>query len=427
MTIGDLYDIYLESGEISTDTRSIQPGCIFFALKGDRFNANAFADEALEKGASYAVVDAAEYAVSDRHLLVEDTLITLQKLSRFHRDELKIPVIGLTGSNGKTTSKELIHAVLSRRFNTLATHGNLNNHIGVPLTLLRIKPKHQIAVIEMGANHVGEIAMLSELANPTHGLITNIGRAHIGLFGGYDNVIRAKSELFQHLLANGGTPFINSRNDILSKMAERFAAPVLFPSKGDFYHAELVDADPFVRLIADNGALVETQMIGSYNFENIAAALCIGKYFGVDPESANKAVAEYRPQNMRSQIVKKDSNTIILDAYNANPSSMLAAIENFSKSRAERKVLILGDMFELGEESAREHRLLGELIHAHGFREVYLCGNLISEAMAEIPYAHHFRDKRDLIAALKDAGINGALVLVKASRGIGLEDVVDYL
>lgn len=427
MTIGDLYDIYLESGEISTDTRSIQPGCIFFALKGDRFNANAFADEALEKGASYAVVDAAEYAVSDRHLLVEDTLITLQKLSRFHRDELKIPVIGLTGSNGKTTSKELIHAVLSRRFNTLATHGNLNNHIGVPLTLLRIKPKHQIAVIEMGANHVGEIAMLSELANPTHGLITNIGRAHIGLFGGYDNVIRAKSELFQHLLANGGTPFINSRNDILSKMAERFAAPVLFPSKGDFYHAELVDADPFVRLIADNGALVETQMIGSYNFENIAAALCIGKYFGVDPESANKAVAEYRPQNMRSQIVKKDSNTIILDAYNANPSSMLAAIENFSKSRAERKVLILGDMFELGEESAREHRLLGELIHAHGFREVYLCGNLISEAMAEIPYAHHFRDKRDLIEALKDARINGALVLVKASRGIGLEDVVDYL
>lgn len=427
MTIGDLYDIYLESGEISTDTRSIQPGCIFFALKGDRFNANAFADEALEKGASYAVVDEAEYAVSDRHLLVEDTLITLQKLSRFHRDELKIPVIGLTGSNGKTTSKELIHAVLSRRFNTQATHGNLNNHIGVPLTLLRIKPKHQIAVIEMGANHVGEIAMLSELANPTHGLITNIGRAHIGLFGGYDNVIRAKSELFQHLLANGGTPFINSRNDILSKMAERFAAPVLFPSKGDFYHAELVDADPFVRLIADNGALVETQMIGSYNFENIAAALCIGKYFGVDPESANKAVAEYRPQNMRSQIVKKESNTIILDAYNANPSSMLAAIENFSKSRAERKVLILGDMFELGEESAREHRLLGELIHAHGFREVYLCGNLISEAMAEIPYAHHFRDKRDLIAALKDAGINGALVLVKASRGIGLEDVVDYL
>lgn len=427
MTIGDLYDIYLESGEISTDTRSIQPGCIFFALKGDRFNANAFADEALEKGASYAVVDEAEYAVSDRHLLVEDTLITLQKLSRFHRDELKIPVIGLTGSNGKTTSKELIHAVLSRRFNTLATHGNLNNHIGVPLTLLRIKPKHQIAVIEMGANHVGEIAMLSELANPTHGLITNIGRAHIGLFGGYDNVIRAKSELFQHLLANGGTPFINSRNDILSKMAERFAAPVLFPSKGDFYHAELVDADPFVRLIADNGALVETQMIGSYNFENIAAALCIGKYFGVDPESANKAVAEYRPQNMRSQIVKKESNTIILDAYNANPSSMLAAIENFSKSRAERKVLILGDMFELGEESAREHRLLGELIHAHGFREVYLCGNLISEAMAEIPYAHHFRDKRDLIEALKDARINGALVLVKASRGIGLEDVVDYL
>lgn len=427
MTIEDLYLKYRESGEISTDTRSIQPGSIFFALKGDRFNANEFANEALEKGASYAVVDEEAFAGSDRHLLVGDALETLQKLSRFHRDQLEIPVIGLTGSNGKTTSKELIHAVLSKRFNTLATRGNLNNHIGVPLTLLKIKPEHEIAVIEMGANHLGEIAMLSELANPTHGLITNIGRAHIGLFGGYDNVIRAKSELYQHLLANGGTPFINSRNEILSTMANRFASPVMYPSIGDFYHAELVDADPFVRLRADNGALVETQMIGAYNFENIAAALCIGKYFGVDPVLANEAVAGYRPENMRSQIVKKDTNTVILDAYNANPSSMQAAIENLSKSQAERKVLILGDMFELGDESGKEHKLLGELIRERGFREVYLCGNLIADAMVEIPYAHHFRNKQDLIEALRRAGIRDALVLVKASRGIGLEDVVNYI
>lgn len=427
MTIEDLYHKYRETGEISTDTRSIQRGSIFFALKGDRFNANTFANEALEKGASYAVVDEAAFAGSDRHVLVENVLETLQKLSRFHRDQLEIPVIGLTGSNGKTTSKELIHAVLSKRFRTLATHGNLNNHIGVPLTLLKIKPEHEIAVIEMGANHLGEIAMLSGLANPTHGLITNIGRAHIGLFGGFDNVIRAKSELFQHLLANGGTPFINSGNEILSKMANRFASPVLYPSSGDFYHAELVDADPFVRLKADNGSLVETQLIGAYNFENIAVALCIGKYFGVDPDLANGAVAGYRPENMRSQIVRKNSNTIILDAYNANPSSMQAAIENLAMSQADRKVLILGDMFELGDESGKEHRLLGELIHAQGFREVYLCGNLIGEAMAQAPYAHHFSNKQDLIEALKGAGIRESLVLVKASRGIGLEDVVDYL
>lgn len=427
MNIDDLYKKYRESGEISTDTRNIQPGSVFFALKGERFNANEFSAEALEKGARYAVVDQKEFAVSDRHVLVDDTLMALQRLARYHRDQLKIPIIGLTGSNGKTTTKELIHTVLSKRYKTYATRGNLNNHIGVPLTLLKIKDEHEMAVVEMGANHLGEIAFLCSLANPTHGLITNIGRAHIGLFGGFENVIRAKSELYQHLRDNGGTAFINSANQILAGMADGFTSVINYPAAGDFYHAELVDADPFVRLKADNGSLVETQMIGAYNFENIAAALCIGKYFGVDPTLANDAAAEYRPENMRSQVLKKDSNTIILDAYNANPSSMQVAIENIARSKAGRKVLILGDMFELGDESANEHRQLGALIKAHGFREVYFCGNLIAEAMVEIPYARHFRNKQDLIEELKRTKITDALVLVKASRSIGLEDVVGYI
>lgn len=427
MNIEDLYSKYRESGEISTDTRDIQSGSMFFALKGDRFNANEFAADALAKGARYAVVDQKEFATSDRHILVDDALGALQKLSRFHRDRLKIPVIGLTGSNGKTTTKELIQAVLSRRYTTYATRGNLNNHIGVPLTLLKIKPEHEMAVVEMGANHLGEIAMLCGLANPTHGLVTNIGRAHIGLFGGFENIIRAKSELYQHLIANGGTPFINSANEILAKMAQRFSAPVLYPSKGDFYHAELIDADPYVKIKADNGSIVETQMIGAYNFENIAGALCVGKFFGVDTEAANDAVAAYRPENMRSQVVRKGTNTIILDAYNANPSSMQAALENLAYAKNERKVVILGDMFELGDESEREHALLGKLVREKGFKEVYLCGKLVKFALHEVPYAQHFNEKKELIEKLKEADITNALVLVKASRGIGLEDVVEYI
>jgi UDP-N-acetylmuramoyl-tripeptide--D-alanyl-D-alanine ligase len=351
----------------------------------------------------------------------------LQKLARFHRDRLEIPVLALTGSNGKTTTKELIHAILSRRFKVHATRGNLNNHIGVPLTVLSVKPHHEIAVVEMGANHVGEIAMLCGIADPTHGLITNIGRAHIGLFGGIEQIARAKGELYDHLAARNGVVFINSGNDLLTGMAKKFKSTVTYPAVGDFYSAQLVDADPYVRLVADNGQEVATQLIGAYNFENLAAALCVGKYFGVDPEEANAAVATYRPENMRSQVVQKGSNTIILDAYNANPSSMHAAIENLLAMRGERKILILGDMFELGDESEREHRLLATTINRHGFREVYLCGNLMAVAAEEIPQAHYFPNKADLIRALQSTEIDNAVILIKASRGIGLEEVVEYI
>ncbi|HEX5169925.1 MAG TPA: UDP-N-acetylmuramoyl-tripeptide--D-alanyl-D-alanine ligase [Cyclobacteriaceae bacterium] len=427
MEIKDLYTKYRESGKVSTDTRSIPPNSIFFALKGERFNANEFAEEALKKGARYAVIDDEKYAFNDSCILVEDVLGTLQQLARYHRDQLNIPVIALTGSNGKTTSKELLNAVLSCRYKTYATKGNLNNHIGVPLTLLAIEDSAEMAVIEMGANHLGEIALLCEIANPTHGFITNIGKAHIGTFGGFENIIRGKSELYQHLITVKGTVFINSQNHILANMARRFESPILYAAKGDYYHAELLSADPFVTFRAENGDDVATHLIGAYNFENIAAALCIGKYFKVDAAQANQAVANYVPSNMRSQVINKDTNVIILDAYNANPSSMQAAIENLSSMKASHKVLILGDMFELESESEQEHRLLGALIKERNFSEVYLCGNLIKAAYDVIPSAKYFSRKEELIEAIKKEPIKNAIVLVKASRGIGLESIVEYL
>lgn len=422
-----IYERYLEGGSVCTDTRHINPGSIFFALKGDRFNANEFAAEALSKGASYAVIDDAKFRHGDRYILVDNVLDTLQKLARYHRDQLQIPVLGLTGSNGKTTSKELINAVLSKKFRTHATKGNLNNHIGVPLTVLSINRSVEIAIVEMGANHLGEIAMLCNIANPTHGLITNIGKAHIGTFGGFENIVRGKSELYQHLLANQGKVFINSQNDILANMAKRFKDPVLYPAKGNFYHAALVSADPMVTVRAENGEVFETNLIGSYNFENIAAALCIGKFFGVDPAQANEAVASYVPANMRSQVIRKNTNLVILDAYNANPSSMQAAIENLASMKARNKVLILGDMFELEEEAAKEHQAIGKLIREKGFRNVYLCGLLFKSALHEIPGAKYFTKKEELVQEIKQFPISDSTVLVKASRGIGLETIVDHL
>ena len=261
MIIEQLYQKYLEAGKISIDTRQITPGSVFFALKGDKFNANEFAAEALIKGARYAVVDDERFVKEERYILVEDSLVALQNLAKHHRSQLKIPIIGLTGSNGKTTTKELVNAVLSKKFKTFATKGNLNNHIGVPLTILSIDKSSEIAVIEMGANHLGEIALLSSIANPTHGFITNIGKAHIGTFGGFENIIRGKSELYQHLISNDGIVFINSQNPILSNMAKRFKATLLYPAVGDYYSCELIESDPFVKIKAENNEIVQTQMI----------------------------------------------------------------------------------------------------------------------------------------------------------------------
>jgi UDP-N-acetylmuramoyl-tripeptide--D-alanyl-D-alanine ligase len=427
MEISELYKKYLETGKVSTDTRRITSGSVFFALKGPSFNANEFALEALSKGASYAVVDDENFVANDRCILVPDGLKALQDLARYHRGQLKIPFIGLTGSNGKTTSKELVNAVLGRRYKVHATVGNLNNHIGVPLTVLSINNTHELAVIEMGANHVGEIAELCAIALPTHGFITNIGRAHIGTFGGFENIIRAKSELYQHLINTKGTVFINSQNPILANMAKRFEKPLFYPSAGDFYHCELKSSDPFVTIIAESGSEVITRLVGAYNFENIAVALCIAKYFKVNAKEAEAAVSAYEPGNMRSQVLQKSTNTIILDAYNANPSSMEAAIENLSKMKHPRKVAILGDMYELEGETEAEHTKLGAILSQKGIDAAYLCGPLIASAKRTYPHGKFFLTREALADELRSHPITNSLILVKASRGMAIEKIVDFI
>ncbi len=400
---------------------------MFFALRGERFDGNRFAAEALGKGAVRVVVDDANVVQDDRYILVPDGLTALQNLAKYHRNRLKIPFIGLTGSNGKTTSKELLSAVLAKKYRVFATKGNLNNHIGVPLSVLSVTAKTEIAVIEMGANHVGEIAALCTIAQPTHGFITNIGKAHIGTFGGFENIIRGKTELYQYLLEHGGVVFINSQNPILMRQAHRFKNPVLYPAKGDYFHCELVAADPFVRIRTESGMEIQTQLPGKYNFENIAVALCIGKFFGVAESAAAEAVAAYVPANMRSQVVQKGSNTILLDAYNANPTSMRAALENLADMKAERKVVILGDMYELEEEAEKEHREIGRLLAELDLTEVYLCGKLMRSAAEVFPAARYFEDKEKLTDYLKKHPITQATILIKGSRGMALESVADYL
>ncbi|MDN5203306.1 UDP-N-acetylmuramoyl-tripeptide--D-alanyl-D-alanine ligase [Fulvivirgaceae bacterium BMA10] len=422
-----LYEKFLKSKGVSTDTRDIQKDTIFFALKGPNFNANSFAGEALEKGASYVVIDDESYKVDDRCVVVSDSLKALQELANFHRKKLKIPVIGITGTNGKTTTKELIHAVLSKKFNTLATEGNLNNHIGVPLTLLSIGKKVEIAIIEMGASKIGDIAELCQIAEPTHGLITNIGKGHTEGFGGIDGVIRGKSELYQYLLETNGKVFINSNNEILSNMAKRFERPYMYPAYADYYHCQLVTADPFLVIKSEAGNLVETNLIGDYNFENIAAALCIGKFFDVPPKKANRGISQYSPKNNRSQISKIGSNTVILDAYNANPNSMQAAINNLASMESENKVAILGDMKELGDISEEEHRQIGALTKEKSFKKVLYCGALMKCAKEIDSHALYFEDRERLKAYLKEHEIKNSLVLIKASRSMGLEDVVGDL
>jgi UDP-N-acetylmuramoyl-tripeptide--D-alanyl-D-alanine ligase len=431
MEIQLLYDYYLSSRKVCTDTRQITPGCLFFALKGQNFNGNHFAAEALAKGAAYAVIDEVVYKTDEHCILVDNTLAALQDLARFHRRQLRIPVIGITGSNGKTTNKELIYAVLSRKYNTFATQGNLNNHIGVPLTLLGMDEKTEIGVVEMGANHQGEIKLLSGICEPSHGMITNIGKAHLEGFGGIEGVKKGKGELYNFLFATGGKVFINSRDLTLMKMLgerlEKIKTEVIhFPAKGDFLHLELLQADPFIAYEDEAGQPQTTQLTGSHNFMNLAAALCFGKYFGVPMADACAAIREYVPENNRSQWLQKGSNTILLDAYNANPSSMEVALRAFAGLKAGRKVVILGDMYELGEESETEHRRLGELLAELGFETVFLVGKQM-QAAAVKPRFYYFPDKFSLNNYLMDRKLEDSHILLKASRGMSLETVVALL
>jgi len=336
-------------------------------------------------------------------------------------------MIGITGSNGKTTTKELVHTALNSTFKTYATKGNLNNHIGVPISILSITNEHEMAIIEMGANHLGEIAFLSSIAKPTHGLITNIGKAHTGLFGGFEGVIRAKSELYDFLIKNNGPVFINQSQEILMNMSKRIKEPVFYPNPDGYYSCEFLSADPFVELKTENGNLVKTNLIGAYNFDNIATALCVAKFFDVPDKKANEAIANYIPSNNRSQIIQKHGNSIILDAYNANPSSMEKALENLSNMNSSNKVAIVGDMFELGDDTKSEHAQIGSKLKELNIQKAIFCGESMKFAYEANGHGNYMKTKDGLIEYLKKNKFNDATILIKASRGMALEDVVAYL
>lgn len=431
MNVSILYHLFLKSTGVSTDTRKIDPGNIFFALKGPNFNANEFAPKALEMGASVVVIDDPAYFIEDddRYFIAEDSLRMLQQLANHHRHQLNIPIIGLTGSNGKTTSKELLYAVLKQKFKTVATVGNLNNHIGVPLTLLSIGKDAEIAIVEMGANKPGDIQELCEIAEPTHGFITNIGKAHLEGMGGPEGVLKTKTELYQHLRANNGTVFINSQDPILANMIKRFENPILYPAKGDFCEVTFRGADPFVRFSVEGSDEVHlTALIGAYNFGNIATAITVGKFFGVPMDKAVEGIVSYRPSNMRSQLIEKRSNLIILDAYNANPSSMEVAIRTFGEMTGKKyKMIILGDMFELGDHAEAEHKRLGEIVSEYPIDKVCFTGSLIVSALEKAPKALYFPDPFSFRNWLEDSKLEDYLILIKGSRGMKLEGLVDFI
>jgi UDP-N-acetylmuramoyl-tripeptide--D-alanyl-D-alanine ligase len=429
ISITDLYQKFIESSGISTDTRNIGQNSMFFALKGPNFNANTLAETALEKGASFAVVDEAEYQTKPNIFLVENTLLTLQKLANYHRKQFTIPVIGLTGSNGKTTTKELINSVLEKKYKTHYTKGNLNNHIGVPLTILSMQKDVEVAIIEMGANHKREIAELCAICEPTHGLITNIGKAHLEGFGGIEGVKKGKSELYDWLSTNEGTVFVNAENSVLVELANErnFKEKIEYQKQNGFINLQMETEVPFVNYFDLENNLIKTHLTGKYNFENIVNALAIGKYMSVPDLDANNAIAEYEPDNNRSQYIEKGTNKILMDAYNANPSSMAAAITNFNNIIANKKMVILGDMFELGEEAPKEHELLGQLLKKCNFDKILLAGPLMQNALVHLPNAYYFPDKFGLHVWLQEHKATDYHILIKGSRGMGLESCLALL
>lgn len=424
MSIRELYAIFKDSAGVSTDTRSLRAGQLFFALRGDNFNGNRFALQALEKGACAVVADDPELPHTEGIYQVENTLESLQALARHHRRQFNIPFVALTGSNGKTTSKELLVGVLSQHYRVHATKGNLNNHIGVPLTLLELDPHTEIAVIEMGANHVGDIAELCRIAEPTHGAITNIGTAHIEGFGGQMGVLKGKTELYDFLDAHNGQIFMPAYDKLLQTKAEEYKNVVFWGDPNSFSHFELLQTEPQIIYQDENQNLVRTHLFGAYNFNNIQLALALGKWFEVPAEKAHRAVAAYQPDNNRSQLVREGSQTFILDAYNANPSSMEAALKSFSNTPAAARVAILGDMLELGEIEAEKHHEIRRLALELPIGRVLFCGKAFGRVCQ--PEDEWFPSLEQLKAHLKAAPLpSDAHILLKGSRKIQLEKLLD--
>lgn len=425
MNIADLYSIFKQHPSVQTDTRKLKQGDIFFALKGPNFNGNQFARQALEAGAAYAVVDEVIDPADKRLIRVADTLATLQELAHYHRRQFTIPFIGITGSNGKTTSKELIYAVLSSHYKTYTTQGNLNNHIGVPLTLLSVQPDAGMAVIEMGANHQKEIAGYCVYTEPTHGVITNCGKAHLEGFGGEEGVRKGKGELYDYLSAHDGTAFVYADYDYLQTMSRAVPHIVQYGKSLGQVQGQVQANEPFLEVVITQGfaqaRTIQTQLVGDYNLPNILCAVVVGTYFSVPEEKIIAAIEQYTPSNSRSQLVQRGSNTIVLDAYNANPTSMKAAIENFAKIQADNKVLMLGGMMELGEQSVAEHEGIVQLIQQYPWKQVVLVGGDFSRI------DHGFTFFPDSAAAAEwftEQGFEHTHFLIKGSRSMQMEKIL---
>ncbi len=434
MNISDLYNIFLRQPDISIDTRKIKHGDIFFALRGNT-NGNQYAKPAIEQGAAYAIVDDPEYYKNTgKYILVDNTLKTLQQLASYHRKQLNTKIIGLTGSNGKTTTKELIASVLSTKYKVFATRGNLNNHIGVPLSLLSMNSTHEIGIIEMGANHIGEINDLCEIASPELGLITNIGNAHIEGFGSFEGVKKAKSELYQYIKKSNGLVFVNNDNDVLMQLAHELQIPFKSYGSGDDsdFKGACIPSELFLELYffsSENKKVhIKSNLVGSFNCENVLAACAFGKYFDISDQSVKKAIELYTPENNRSQLYKTSNNQLILDYYNANPTSMKAAIQHFAQIDAKNKIPIIGDMLELGDISDKEHKDIAELLEQE-FQQVILVGKNFRQTTDQYNYKNiqAFNNTNDLADFLKANPIKNAFILLKGSRAIGLEGIIPFL
>lgn len=429
MNIPHLYAIFRDHPQITTDSRNIPANSIFFALKGANFNGNSYAADALTRGAAFAVIDEPSFATDERCIVVDDVLLCLQHLARYHRDQLKLPILAITGTNGKTTTKELVAAVLARKFKVNFTQGNLNNHIGVPLTILSMSEDTEFGVVEMGANHPGEIKALCEIANPDFGLITNIGMAHLEGFGSFEGVIRTKSELYDFLRAKKAKCFVNADNPLLIQQASGLDQVSYGNSTDYFMSGEAVSTGNYlvIKALFPKGWLyLKSRLVGDYNSENLLAAACIGKYFGVESLQIQEALAEYTPTNNRSQLIQKEKNVVIMDAYNANPSSMMAALINFAKIKNDNKCLVLGDMLELGEASDKEHQKIVNFIENQNFSIVLLVGQHFAKT-TDRKEKKKFEHVELLSNYLKTQPIENKLILIKGSRGIHLEKILELI
>ena len=430
MNIKQLYEIFQKHPIVSTDSRNCPPGSIFFALKGEQFNGNDYIGQVLESGAAYAVGDDENLPENERIIRVDNVLQTLQQLANYHRNQMPGKILSVTGTNGKTTTKELIATVLSSKYNVLYTRGNLNNHIGVPLTLLRLTKEHEFGIIEMGANHIGEIHELCLIAEPDFGLITNVGKAHLEGFGSFDGVIRTKTEMYRFLQSKNGIVFVNKENAILQKHSENLSSVYYGTASEAFVSGEIINSSPYLSLKWKNNKeenKLETRLVGSYNLENILASICIGKYFDVENEKINRALEEYIPSNNRSQNRKTEKNDLILDAYNANPSSMSAALENFNSLQVHPKMLILGEMKELGKYSKEEHRKILTQLAEYKIDEAFFVGESFNERDLFLPEWKFFPTTNELRDYLLQTPIQDFHILIKGSRGNRLEDVVACL